>query len=107
MQDTRQIIFEVGEEYGLTREQSLDLWNQYWNEYVLRSMHKMENLSVILMGLGTFFLKKRKLETKVDVLNKFEDRLTDAQRAELARNIRLIQGLEERNSKFKRKRIYG
>lgn len=111
MSKANQIVFEVGEEYGLTREQSLELWNQYWSEFVLRNMISFDNTSIIIKGLGTFFIKMRKLEKRIEVLDGIIERHEGPARekylAEREKKLRLVESLKERNSKVKRKRIYG
>lgn len=112
MSKSNQIIFEVGDEFGLTREQSKELWDQYWNDFVLRKMHEFNHLSVKVIGLGSFFLKKRKTEKRIETIKDiletkedtpYRDRLIE----EMAKKERLVNALIERNSKFKKKRNYG
>ena len=112
MQEDRRIIFEVGEELGLTREQALDLWDQYWCEYVLRNLIKMEYVSVVVLELGSFFAKERKLESKGNsILKKYENhanpKMKSAKMKEAEKLLNYANLIKERNKKFKRKRIYG
>ena len=46
---------ELAIKYGLTEEQVKQLDNQYWMEYVIKTMLKAEHDRVILEYFGTFY----------------------------------------------------
>ena len=111
MQKTREIIFQVGQEMGLTKEESLQLWDQYWVEYVLRNMYLTEHISIVIQGLGSFFTKQKRLEKTIVAIKKLADdpRFIDGSPYKdlIKKRENLLEAIIERNTKFKRKRIYG
>lgn len=111
MQDreTRRIVREVGQEFGLSESQALDLFEQYWHEYVLRNMINLTCVDLRVIGLGSFFLKMRKAEKALKVVEGLVEKYSNseywAKRKKSLEDILLV--LEKRNSKYNRKRIYG
>lgn len=106
MQDPKisRIIQEVGEEFGLTKEKSLTLYDQYWNEFVLRSLYEINYCSIKVLELGSLTFKKRRAEVSLEREAKGEYDMSDKLKDKYHNLIRMM---ENRNSKFKIKRIYG
>ena len=105
MQEDRRIILEVGEELGLTREQSLEMWDQYWCEYVLRNLVKMQYVSVVVLELGSFFAKERKIESKAhSIFKKYENyqntRVKEAKMKEAEKLLAYSELIKTRNTKL-------
>lgn len=107
--DTRRIIIEVGQEFGLPEGQALDLFEQYWHEFILRNMLNVACVDLRVIGLGSFFIKMKKIEKALKVVEEFVSKYPDSEywgeRKKSLEEILLV--LEKRNEKYNRKRIYG
>lgn len=110
MQDSK-IIQEVGEDFGLTKEQAQLLWDQYWNEYVLRNLSSEKYVSIMIKDLGVYYGKLKRMQKRISILEKMKDRLKDrfdpVLDEELKNLTKVVSNIEKRNEKFKSKRYYG
>lgn len=111
MQDreTRKIIVEQGQLYGLTEEQSLVMWDQYWMEHVIKRIFDKEYIMISMEALGTYFVKGRRTERAIKAIEKIGEKreltLKDLDFKQRCEN--LLKKLEKWNENQKYKRIYG
>lgn len=104
----RETIRNVGKKFGLTAEQSEELWFQYWMEWVIRSLYDMEEFAIGVVGLGTFFARKISLERLISKQPEYDDpKLKESFKKERQRYLDLIEEIDKYNSRYKRTRLYG
>lgn len=111
MQDT--IIEQVGKEFGLDKRQAKELYEQYWMEFVIRSLYELKHDYIFVEGLGTFSIKLRKLLRQKHLLNaklkviSADSSLRPAAEQKLSLIQKLIDYVEMANTRRNYKKYYG
>ena len=107
------IIQQVGQEFGLDYKQATELYEQYWMEYVIKSVYSLEHDYIFIEGLGTFSAKLRKLlrqrhllEAKLKVID-HTSILKEQVDKKLNKINKLIGYVEKSNTRRNYKRYYG
>lgn len=106
------IISEVAQLYNLTYEQGLQMYDQYWLQYVVKRISDLEHENIYVENLGTYSVKLNRVNKEITKLQKVIGDLTSE--TLITRYTNLINKLqklktyvETSNTQKKHKRFYG
>lgn len=67
MQNQR-IVIEVGKKYGLSQLEAVELYNQYWMEFVVKKLGSLKYDYVSVLGLGAFVANQKQIKKRYELL---------------------------------------
>ena len=106
------IINEVGEEMGLSPQQSQEMFDQYWMEYVIASLHSMDFDAVFVEELCTFSLRRNLViksihEREKMLLTNIRDSYKENIEKEIVKLKKLLEYADKSNERRFFKKNYG
>lgn len=108
----KDIVKRIGEKYNLTDDQSMEMYNQFIDEYLMFNLYNIDWQFLNYPGLGVFCVNLSPVIARQIKANQLLEKETDEkQRVKIIKKIKKYEKLRgfitEYNLKFKHKRMKG
>jgi hypothetical protein len=64
------IVIQIGKKYGLTEQEAVQMYEQYWMEFVIRKLASLKFDYLSIMGLGAYVAIPKVIKVRHDTFDK-------------------------------------